>query len=343
MSTEEYKAHCKINGELPTVQARLPWIVFKTSTKTGSTKSYSSPARILRKAALSSGLTTTGTRIGLTDPGREAQFGNHFVPNEFVANGIDVQEIDGSIWIFVNAHEYMNFPNQLSVLNVNGNCVSEYWNAGQISDWAFVPDEKTKSMKIILGAQNQEFGKPALIILDSRNVRGCSPQTPAFEFKEAGPGSEIFYMLLPLSPIDELQNAGVAIPQIEILDGRYIKAYSGQFSMIQYLFDLNQVGNPIIELSNLFKENYSRALREKTIDQASDPTRILEKLREGVLFHDGKTRTWANAPRSLESLARTGAPPFFPRPQRLILPRIERQKNGPRAAGPARRRNGRRM
>lgn len=229
------------------------------------------------------------------DTGEKIRVGaSTFLP-DFVLQGFDVLDLgdDGHSEILIVSHAIMMFPTRILLLDLEKTILGEYWNAGQISDFLFKDFNRDRSLDLLLGGQNNEYEKPFLALIDLRRMKGASPQGEGYRFLDKAPGQEIFYILLPLSPVQELYKPGISVSWIYKLGENGIRA----ITRLDYnFFDFDDTMNlRASELSHTFERLYNENVRNGLLHSPFDRERIQRKLTSDVLWYDGKAKRWSSS------------------------------------------------
>jgi hypothetical protein len=179
-----------------------------------------------------------GNQIWNIDLGQEIYVGSKAFSSDYVIAALDVRDFlaRGNDQILIIGHSRQQDPARILLVDLEKNTLGEYWNYGQISDILIDDLDYDRIPELILGGQNGEYGKPVMIVLDPRNLSGSSPQGPDFQIKGKGHGTELNYILFPLSPIDILRSPGNAIIRLDVLKNGHIQAMTN-YSFVIYEFD----------------------------------------------------------------------------------------------------------
>ena len=237
-----------------------------------------------------------GTILWKFAAGREMKFGSKIYSADYRIIGFEVNELnhDGRLEIIVSSAQRPQWPCQLVVLSSKGEKLGEYWNSGYFSDFVFVDLKGDGEKEIVAGGVNNEYGKACLAIFDPRLIKGSSPQlNPEYASKELGPGSEMYYLLLPRTDVDLADGYPVeGINEIDILKDKRISA-EASLSKVFYEFDYNLVLQELPRSSHGF-EIWHRKAREGGKIKSTLNEEYWKKLAQGVLYWDGQN--WVSHP-----------------------------------------------
>jgi len=235
-----------------------------------------------------------GTRLWEFIGGKEIQFGQQVYSHDFRIRGFDVCDFDNDgkqeIACIVT-HRYY-FPTQFVVLSNEGNVLGEYWSSGQFSDCAFEDLDGNGLSEIILVGLNNEYEKGCLLVFDTKNIKGCSPQKKnRYKCKSLDQGSEKYYILFPRTDVDRVEHTLETISYVDILKNRHLLLQTWQSKI---LFELNNNLELInVRQSNRFIQMHRKAKREGRIDSNLNKE-YWGNLAKGLLYYDGEN--WVSQP-----------------------------------------------
>jgi hypothetical protein len=219
--------------------------------------------------------------------GRELRFGGVVYARDYRVQGFDLHEFDGDgrLEIFFLAFHKPDFPCQFGVLNLDGELVGEYWNAGYISDVVFSDIDKDGREEALLAGLNNEYGKACLAVFGSGRIAGGSPQRqPGYACTSLRPGSERYYILFPRTDADEADYPVESIKTIDPLrNGRfYLNAL-----VSRVFFELTPALDVVyVHSSHRFQRLHAEAVRAGKLRSRLDQE-YFERLRKGVLYWSG--------------------------------------------------------
>ncbi|MGD9347784.1 MAG: VCBS repeat-containing protein [Candidatus Aminicenantes bacterium] len=219
--------------------------------------------------------------------GRELKFGNTIYSSDYRISGFFVHDFDSngrSEIIIVSAHRHF-YPTQLSIVGADGELIGEYWNSGRISDVEITDLNGDGKEEVVVSGCNNEYGKACLIVFDSDQVKGCSPQHPDYRCSELEDGMEKYYILFPRTEIDILESPVESIRTLEKLRNNRLSLRTTH-SQIIYELDQNLILMDI-RFSHAFEMKHKEALLEGRIRRTLDNEhrRLCE---EGILYFNGK-------------------------------------------------------
>jgi len=296
---KEYREGFQRKNDIPDELRRLPVLIIKdiNHDKLNETL-FSVQTTDGLKAGILYCIDSKGTKLWEFRAGREIQLGPQVFSSDFVIIAVDIVDLnnDGNMEIVVISHVREDSPTQVAVLNLEGVLLREYWNVGQFNDYAFEDLNDDGRREILLVGQNNAYRRPCLVVLDVNSMKGISPSKMPFECPELAKGSEIYYLLFPLSELDLFNNPGIALCNINILSNRHIKVET-TFSNV--IYELNfKLELEYITLSHIFERKYNDAYREGKLKTAlDDKTKeiIQKKLMNGIDYYDGKNWTRGGA------------------------------------------------
>ena len=220
--------------------------------------------------------------------GRQLTCGGKPYSGDYRINGLVAEDLDGDgpLEILVVAVHRPSWPCQLALLDAQGNLKGEYWNTGYFNDVACSDIDGDGVKEIIAGGNNNEYGQGCLAVLEAGSLAGSSPHSsPAFRCPELQPGSERFYVLLPRTDVDLMENYPVdAVITVDILDNRRIQAKTN-LADIYYQFSLDFFDKEVI-LSHGFIQAHEKARLEGKIQSALN-NEYEDNLIKGIRYWDG--------------------------------------------------------
>lgn len=220
--------------------------------------------------------------------GFPVEVGGKRFSGDFLVRGFDVDDLngDGAKEIVVIGHQWHRFPTRLAVLDAKGELLGDYWHAGHLTDLLFLDLDGDGRKEILAAGTNNEYGQGVLVVFDSADVRGSSPQfTERYAWKDFGPGSELHYIRIPRTDAELADYFPQdAISRIMALKSGEISVWSGR-SVIEYVFD-RSLKIREVRSSHSFQVLHENARRAGKISSVSDAA-YFEDLRRRVLYWDG--------------------------------------------------------
>lgn len=200
---------------------------------------------------------------------------------------------DGDLEIIVNSTQRFGFPTQLVVLNNKGDKIGEYWNSGRIVDILFADLNEDKKNEIILGAMNNEYERPSLIVFESNNIQGSSPQKlDEFKCVDLELGTEKYYMLFPKVGTEITGVLMESMYSVVLLENQRLKGVTAASGII---FEMNfALGLEDIQLSHHFELKYEEAFSEGKIKTQLNKNEYTSRLGADLLYFNGSA--WVNTP-----------------------------------------------
>jgi outer membrane protein assembly factor BamB len=294
LGNQAYHEHFQVKRNIPSEIVAHPYLIIKDITGDG------------RKEVLFTVKTEDGYREGVVfcfdrrgremwrfRAGRPIRFGRQdyadFVIFGFGANDLDN---DGRQEVIVISHGRGFFPTQLAVLNSDGQLHGEFWNSGQITDFALVDLERDGRKEIIFSGMNNEYKKGCLIVFDTARISGGSPQSvEKYISPTLSAGTERFYVLFPRTDLDMSEFPIEMVVSFEVLSNDLILVTMDKSRIIYELgFDL---APRIARTSHPFEQKHAVAVREGRIKSVLDDA-YFENLKLGILYWNG--REWTGTP-----------------------------------------------
>ncbi len=96
------------------------------------------------------------------------------------------------------------FPGELFEVNaLDGKILGTFLHTGHFTSLGATELGGGNVQDIIVAGWNNSFSAVSLAVFDPRFISGCSPFSAAFAPSDAVPGSEMYYMLIPSSPVQQ--------------------------------------------------------------------------------------------------------------------------------------------
>jgi len=292
---EHYKKHFQYRRRINNIESSLPHIIIKDITNDKKPEVLFS---IQTQDEFDEGIiycfSYKGDELWTLDTGMELKFGKKEISKDYRIHGFDVYDLDkdGSLEIIIFATHRHDFPTQLLILNSKGEKLGEYWNSGRFSDLQFIDLNNDGRDEIILSGCNNEYRKGCLIVFDTAQIRGGSPQSiEEFICKELESGTEKYYILFPRTDLDLLEAKVEAISTIDDLENHRLLLTS---LVGRILFELSyDLEIQSITFSHMFQQKHKLAHLEGRINSELNEE-YEENLKKGILYYDGED--WAPTP-----------------------------------------------
>jgi hypothetical protein len=220
--------------------------------------------------------------------GRDTIVGSQSYAPNFVANLLEVGDFngDGRPEILAGAHGFNEAPTRIVLLDLNGALRGEYWNFGQLTDATWADFEGDGKPEIVLVGQNNEYGGPAIVVLDPADMRGASPQSPAAKFAGLPEGTEKFYAVFPSMEIDKARSARGSFASIRHICNGHFFVQTTSLLRIDLAPGLHP---PQVVLTDQFIVAYREAARAKLVPADIDrPSFIRDYLGQIRFFSRGE-------------------------------------------------------
>lgn len=230
-----------------------------------------------------------GDRMWSIETGRELKFGQKVYSANYRIHGFDVYDLDNDdkLEIIVIADHLPDFPTQLIILNPEGEKSGEYWNSGRLVDFTLVDLDSDKKPELVVSGTNNEYSKPCLIVLDTNEVEGSSPQfTSFYKCEELEAGKERYYVLFPKVDLGYFDALMESISIIDILENKRLYAVAG-ISGIIYELDF-KLKLKDIRLSHGFQIKLKKANADGKLMNEFDNEAIIKRLKQELLYYDGE-------------------------------------------------------
>jgi hypothetical protein len=241
-----------------------------------------------------------GRQLWKLDTDRMIECGGMTFPPNSVIVGFIVVDLagDGRNEILCISHALNEWPTRLMVLDVGGRELGTYWNSGQFIDLAAVDIDKDGRREILAAGLNNESRRGCLIVLDSADVHGSSPQAEAeYTCQGLGPGSELYYLLFPRTDVDRLAYPVECMGDITVLGNDTIRITAAVSHLI-YDLDFGMRVKSVI-LSHSFQQKYNDFWHDGKIrpEFTEDYGRELkDTLKAGIIYYDRAASHWTSAP-----------------------------------------------
>ena len=229
--------------------------------------------------------------------GREQQIGKQPFSADYRIGGVDLAEVnqDGKLEVVFYATHFPDYPSQFVVLDADGKELGEYWNPGHFNEFVYADLDGDGQIEIIAGGVNNDYAKAFALVLDPLNISGAAPQpNPEKMFKNEGPGSEKYYILIPRTDVDLRDGYPVdATARIDITQNKEISVLSLRSRLyfeFSYALEFLRIRN-----SHVFQIMHKEAFDEGKVRSIVDSA-YFENLGKGVRYWDGAAKRWSVTP-----------------------------------------------
>ncbi len=227
--------------------------------------------------------------------GKELTFGDKlFAWNYFSSFETRDLDGDGKQEILVFSEQNSDWPTQLTILSWDGKVLGEYWNSGRITCTALADLNGDGRGELIIGGTNAEYNKPFIAIFDPKRVSGSSPNSGEFHCADLSAGSELAYILFPLTDVDPHSDIHTVLSKVEVLDNGRIR---GQISRTNLQYQIDPLKDLVcrdVTFAILFKQIHDKAVSEGTIHSDYKAPEYTADLIRGFLYWTG--REWTSTP-----------------------------------------------
>lgn len=235
--------------------------------------------------------------------GRNIKYGTTPYSSDFRIQGIDLFDLnnDGELEIVVISFQHPFFPTQFSVLNNNGELINEYWHAGRLMDYEIEDIDGDRLPELILVGCNNEYNKGCIIVFDTENIKGSSPQSKDDYICEGlETGYEKYYILMPVTDVLLTETIRGSTNIVQILKNKRIEVVT-ILTRIYYEFDFN-LNLTDIRPSDDFRIKH-RDKKAEGIISSTLSEQYFKDLSNGILYYDGKN--WIHTPTMIISNTKT--------------------------------------
>ncbi len=166
-----------------------------------------------------------------------------FSPDYRIA-GFHVHDLDGDgrQEVVVESFQAPDWPCQLAVLDASGTMIGEFWNAGYLRQIAYHDVNSDGREELIVCGVNNEYRGGCLIVFDTRDIRGGSPQSGEFVCEGIGPGSMLYYVTTPYVDVSEAMGDHVdGLRKVDTTRNDWIQATAAKGLIYEFDFSLKCV------------------------------------------------------------------------------------------------------
>ena len=235
-----------------------------------------------------------GKEKWIFDTNQEIQVGGRQYPPDFAINILDLKDIDGNgrPEILLAAHCHSRAPTRFVVLDSEKNILGDYWNYGQIIDFEIIDRDRDNRPEIIITGTNNEYGQAFLAVLDPADMKGTSPQSPVYQFREMETGTARYYLRFPMTPVDRINEPRGFLNRIQLMENGYFVAATKR-EYVWYYFD-RDMNLSQVAITDVYAEAFESAVRKNLLAPPLDRLALAKELAAGVLYYDGESKTWVN-------------------------------------------------
>lgn len=177
------------------------------------------------------------------------------------------------------------------VLDLGKNILGEYSNSGPLADYQAVDLNRDDVPEVVLAGRNDDYGRPCLVAFDLRRMKGASPPSGGSPVAGQEAGTELYYVLFPLTAYDELSKPEARVDRVNLLAGERLDLLASPSGV---LFELDFEFNFLtVVLSHGFARRYDEEVRAGRLREPYDESRIWRELADGVRWHDRRTGAWS--------------------------------------------------
>lgn len=226
--------------------------------------------------------------------------GDHMVPPYWPNNLPVIRDTTPTATrIVVSSHHYLNQPNQVAFLNIDGKVVGEYWHPGQLLHQAVVDLEGNGKKVLLLGGVNNADHQATLVILDPLSISGAVTPYNLRDHRLALLGMpeahERAVILFPRSCI----STGQPYTRVSVLrvskDRIVVNVTEGtqEESSLGYVYELDYQLNvvSVVAMSVLDMKTHQEMEAQGKVDHPYDEVKECEQLRKTVAVRRGDALT----------------------------------------------------
>ncbi|MCR4396028.1 MAG: hypothetical protein NUW07_04740 [Candidatus Saccharicenans sp.] len=249
-------------------------------------------------------LTRAGKMLWSYQPGRRVktltdEFSNHYLIKAFEAARFNRQSREKSVLLIANHTTW--YPTQILLLDARGKVQGEYWHAGHLGRETLLVEDLDEDgwEEIIAGGTNNDFQQACLLVLDPRNIGGCSPASgnPEFQFAGLKDGSQEYYLLLPRTTINQTMASRNYTTSIEIFrEEKVLEVTTHEFSKeasCRMIYNFDFRFNPLFSRpTDVLIEAVKELVTSRVLPPHAETE--LRSLKDRIKYWDGQA--WVNIP-----------------------------------------------
>ena len=205
--------------------------------------------------------------------GRELRCGDTVFSPDYRIAGFHNHDFDGDgkCEIVVEAFHAPDWPCLLILLDSAGSKLGEYLNAGYLRDTEYRDIDGNGREELLVVGVNKEHRGGCLVVLDPFNMAGGSPQTGRYACEDVGPGTELFYLVVPPNDVSAaLGPFSADLLMLTVTENQRIRATSALGLIYEFDFGLRPL---LVTAGDGFKALHQKLAAEGKIS-ASSTTRI---------------------------------------------------------------------
>lgn len=222
----------------------LPSLVIRDINGDGDTEVLFAPKRV--RGQTEEGFIYCYDRKGVElwsfHGGKELVCGGKIFSPDYRIAGFHVHDLDGDgrLETVVESFQAPDWPCQLAVLDASGKMIGEFWNVGYLRELTYHDINGDGREELIVCGVNNEYRGGSLIVFDTRDIRGSSPQSGEFLCEGLGPGSELYYVTVPYLDVSEaIGNRVDGLRDIGITKNNWIRVTTTTNLWYEFGFGLN--------------------------------------------------------------------------------------------------------
>ena len=218
--------------------------------------------------------------------GRELRCGGLIFSPDYRIAGFHTHDLDGDgrLETVVESFQAPDWPCQLAVLDSSGKMIGEFWNAGYLRELTYHDINGDGREELIVVGVNNEYRGGCLIVFDTRDIRGSSPQSGEYLCEGFGAGSELYYVTTPFLDFSEaMRNPCDGLRGIDITGNEWIRAMTAPGVWYDFGFDLKCIQ---INWGNGFTVNHADLVKAGKLTSVLDDSYRADLL-AGIRYWNG--------------------------------------------------------
>jgi hypothetical protein len=227
-----------------------------------------------------------GTELWRYEADRTLICGSKVYSPDYRIYGLHVHDIngDGKLETLVESYQAPDWPCELAMLDSEGKTIGEFWNAGQLKGLAFQDIDGDGREELIICGVNNEYRGGCLIVFDTRDIHGGSPQSGEYVCKDIEPGTMLYYLTTPLTDVAQAKGNWVEVLNwIDITKNGSIQV----MDLNSLIYDFNQSFRCFqVTLGHVYLSAHEELLKEGKLTSVLDEA-YKKALIDGIRYWDG--------------------------------------------------------
>lgn len=210
-------------------------------------------------------------------PGDKVRWGGFEYPDQYCLWDVSAEGSMGSgrTFIVVVANHSPDFASQVSILDLNGKRIGEYWNTGYIFYHQVWDVDRDGVDEIVLGGINNLLKRPCVAIIKPDLTRSISPVPDGYAPSFAT-GKEVRYSVFPRTDVAEVLSADSRVRSITCSAGNLLEVglefvVPGTTEIMERVYYLDTSFNAVrLVVPQSFLNLHGRLKREGLLDHEFD-------------------------------------------------------------------------